>query len=88
MLEMERIIRRKQEWRSGKVYTFRCAICATEYELNEPGEPLCTGPHPSLDEHLPELALLVKLVNLDKVEKNTPPGIGEARAAGPLWIPP
>jgi len=37
------------------VFVFRCPLCANEFRYDDPYEPLCTGPHPTLDEHGPEV---------------------------------
>lgn len=88
MLEMERVLQGQQkEWVRGKIYTFRCPMCAKSFTYDEPGEPICTGPNESTDEHPPETMILEKVVNLKRVEKTVDPAIAAARAAGPLWVP-
>lgn len=88
MLEMERVLRGKQRYTRGKVYTFVCPTCSKEFENDAPGEPLCDGPSEMRSEHPPVTMRLAKVVNLGKVEKNVPGYIAEQRAAGPLWVPP
>lgn len=86
-LEMERYIVGRQAFPYGKVWTFRCPLCAKAYTYDEPGEPLCTGPHETLDEHPVETMLLESVRPVGENEKLAAPGVAEARAAGPLFIP-
>lgn len=34
-------------------YTFECPVCRNRADSDQEAEPMCTGPHPSLDEHEP-----------------------------------
>lgn len=86
MLEMERVLN-GEEYTPGKVYTFRCPECSKTFRYDQPGEPLCTGPNESLDEHAPETMRLVSVWTLAKVDKNIDPALAEERANGPLWVP-
>lgn len=88
MLEMERVLRGKQRYTHGKVYTFVCPSCSKEFENDAPGEPLCDGPSESRSEHTPVTMRLARVVNLDKIDKNVPAAVAEIRATGPLWVPP
>lgn len=45
--------------RKQGVNLFRCPVCRNEFRHDDEYEPLCTGPHPSLDEHEP--AVMVKV---------------------------
>jgi hypothetical protein len=40
------------------VWVFRCPVCGNTVRNDSDMEPLCTGPHPSLDEHPPEVMVL------------------------------
>ncbi len=62
-------------------YTFRCPACAKLFTHDESGEPLCTGPSETRDEHAP---ILMRLVKVDRRELH--PAVGAARAAGPLIL--
>lgn len=35
------------------VYVFECPVCHKRFRHDDPYEPLCTGPHETLDEHDP-----------------------------------
>ncbi len=37
----------------GTSFTFRCPMCRTIRKNDQMMQPMCTGPHPSLDEHPP-----------------------------------
>jgi hypothetical protein len=87
MLEMERYLVGRQAFPHGKVWSFRCPMCSNTFDYDEPGEPLCTGPSESLDEHPPEYMLLKSVRPVGKNEKYTPPGLAELRAANTLYIP-
>lgn len=87
MLEMERYIIGRQPFPHGKAWTFRCPLCAKTFEYDEPGEPLCTGPNETLDEHPQEVMLLESVRPVGEDEKYAPPGLAEERAAGPLFVP-
>lgn len=87
MLEMERVLRGQQRYTHGKVYTFECPSCAKSFSYDAPGEPLCDGPSESRKEHPPVLMRLVRVVNLEKNEKNVPGFVAVQRAAGPLYVP-
>jgi len=63
------------------VYTFRCPVCAKFFRSEEPGEPCCTGPSETLDEH--ELAVM----HLYSIERRAiAPDKAAARASGPLIV--
>lgn len=87
VFEMERVIA-GEEYVSGKVYTFRCPECGKEFTYDQPGEPTCTGPSETRDDHPHEKMLLKSVVNLDKVEKRPDDATAHARAEGSLWVPP
>lgn len=36
---------------TGMKFRFRCPICGNTVVNDQEMEPVCTGPHPSLDEH-------------------------------------
>jgi len=38
---------------------FRCPLCGARARNNQGMEPMCTGPHPSLDEHEPTVMVRV-----------------------------
>lgn len=56
-------------------------MCAKEFTYGEIGEPLCTGPSESRDEHEPTLMRLVR-IGRGLVH----PVVAERRANGPLII--
>ena len=64
-----------------RVYIFRCPLCAKTYRSEEPGEPCCTGPSESRDDH--ELTLM-HLLRVDAIEIH--PARAAVRAAGPLIL--
>jgi hypothetical protein len=43
------------------VPTFRCPLCRSVARNDAGMEPMCTGPHPSLDEHEPTVMVRVHL---------------------------
>ena len=63
------------------VYTFICPVCAKIFRSQEPGEPCCTGPNESLDEH--ELTVM-HLQTVDGIKFN--PFHAWQRAQGPLIL--
>lgn len=65
-----------------KTYTFRCPECGKHFRTDMgSGEPCCTGPSETRDEH--ELTIM----HLHRVgSREINPIIGEMRAAGPLII--
>ncbi len=64
------------------VYVFACRICRKRFEMDEPGEPVCSGPNESADDHPHELMRLVRVHRRD-----VGPTYAERRVAGPLLIP-
>lgn len=88
MFEMERVLAGEQEFVSGKVYTFRCPTCRKHFQTDEPGEPMCTGPSESRDEHPSKMMVLFSVYNHDKVEKRPDDVTAAKRAKGGLWVPP
>jgi hypothetical protein len=86
-MEMERYLIGRQAFPHGKVWTFRCPTCAKVFTYDQPGEPICTGPSESRDEHPQEPMLLESVRPVGKNEKLAPPGLGEIRALGALYIP-
>ena len=87
MFEMERYLVGQSEFPHGKAWTFKCPICSKLFEYGEPGEPLCSGPNESTDDHEQVAMLLDSVRLLDGTEKNAPPGVAEARLAGSLYVP-
>ena len=45
--------------RKKGVNLFRCPVCANTFRNDDDYEPVCTGPHPSLDEHRPVVMIKV-----------------------------
>lgn len=88
MYEQERYLLGHTPYIHGKVYTFGCPVCGHEFTYDEPGEPMCTGPNETLDEHSPELMHLVRVRTIDKRDVIVAPDAGAARADGPLFVPP
>ena len=88
MFEMERVLEGTQEFVSGKVYTFACPTCRKHFKSDEPGEPMCTGPSETRDDHPAVTMLLHSVYNLDKVEKRPDADTAAKRAEGGLWVPP
>lgn len=43
------------------VYVYRCPLCCQTFRYDDPYEPLCTGPNPTLDEHAPEVMRLWRI---------------------------
>ena len=39
----------------GKGIDFKCPLCGGRARNDQGMEPMCTGPHPSLDEHPPTI---------------------------------
>ncbi len=44
----------------GTGFTFKCPMCGTTMVNDQMMQPLCTGPHPSLDEHPPTVMEYVR----------------------------
>jgi hypothetical protein len=65
-----------------KVYTFACPVCRKLFRSDESGEPCCTGPSESRDEHPMEV---MHLHSIQEAEVN--PTLAERRAQGPLILP-
>ena len=63
-------------------YVFTCPMCAKFFTTDEPGEPCCTGPSESRDDH--EMVVM-RLHRVDKIEVS--PVMAEKRAAGQLIMP-
>jgi hypothetical protein len=64
-----------------KRYTFRCPVCAKHFAYDRIGEPCCTGPSESSDDH--EMTVM-RLVKVDQI--NIPEVVGAALANGPLIL--
>jgi len=62
-------------------YTFRCPVCAKLFTYDAPGEPCCTGPSESSDDHEMTIMHLIR-VNRREIA----PEVGAARANGPLIL--
>ena len=86
MLEMERYILSPASFPHGKEWTFVCPECHKKLRLDQPGEPLCTGPSESRDDHPHETMLLLSVRDVDNIERHLPPGAAERRQAGPLYV--
>lgn len=63
-------------------YTFRCPVCSKLFEMDQPGEPVCTGPSETRDDH--EM-IIMRLHSVCNVEVN--PVFAWTRADGPLLMP-
>ena len=68
--------------RKRKTYVFTCPVCQKRFKSDEPGEPCCTGPSESRDEH-PMEVMRLHSVQYEEVH----PALAEARANGPLLMP-
>lgn len=86
-MEMERYIVGRQPFPHGKVWTFQCPLCKKVFKYDEPGEPLCTGPSETRDDHVQTTMLLLSVRPVGKNEKFAPPGVAEERAQGALYVP-
>lgn len=64
------------------IYVFACPVCRKQFVHDEPGEPCCTGPSETSDDH--EMQVM-KLVRVDRREVG--PKYAQARADGQLLIP-
>jgi hypothetical protein len=76
--------------RARRLYTFRCPCCGKYFRQDEPGEPLCTGPNESADDHPPVLMRRVRVarpVNPGTHYREVDPATAEALAEGPLLFP-
>lgn len=87
MMEMERYLIGKQVFPHGKVWNFKCPSCGKAFRHDQPGEPLCTGPSETRDEHEPEAMLLESVLPVGRNEKIAPPDVADARANGALYVP-
>lgn len=65
-----------------KRYTFQCPVCFKTFTNDEPGEPCCTGPSESRDDHWMEIMRLIKVEDMI-----ANPVRAEERAAGKLLMP-
>lgn len=66
----------------GAVYTFRCPVCGKDFRSDEPGEPCCTGPSETRDDH--EMTVM----RLHSVGyREIAPAYAEQRAGGVLLTP-
>lgn len=63
-------------------YVFGCPVCRKVIGFDEPGEPMCTGPSETRDEH--EMTVM-RLLKLSKTEVH--PRLAEKRAEGKLIMP-
>lgn len=63
-------------------YTFVCCVCSKQFSSDEPGEPCCTGPSETRDDHPLQV---MRLLRIDKEQVN--PTRAEERAVGRLWVP-
>lgn len=48
--------------RKDGINLFRCSVCQNEHRTDQEYEPLCTGPHPLLDEHRATVMKFVAVV--------------------------
>lgn len=39
------------------VFIYRCPLCGARFRFDDFYEPMCTGPHPSQDDHAPEVMI-------------------------------
>jgi hypothetical protein len=62
-------------------YVFRCPVCCKEFETDEPGEPCCTGPNESSDDHPHEVMRLARVHR-----RYVGAHYAERRAGGPLLM--
>lgn len=67
---------------TAKIYTFTCPECHKFFRTLDPGEPMCTGPSESRDDH--EM-ILMRLHKIEDVE--VPLQFAENRANNPLIMP-
>lgn len=63
-------------------YIFDCPMCSKRFKSDEPGEPCCTGPSESRDDHPMEV---MRLVSVDY--RQVAPIFSERRATGVLLMP-
>lgn len=63
-------------------YVFACPICHKQFRNDEPGEPCCTGPNETLDEHEMQVMRLLRVE-----QRDVGPQYAKKRAAGALLIP-
>lgn len=63
-------------------YVFSCPVCLKEFRHDEPGEPCCTGPSETRDEHPMEVMRLARVEN-----REVGATYAERRAAGMLLMP-
>jgi hypothetical protein len=87
MLEMERYLVGRQAFPHGKVWTFKCPTCSKLFEYDEPGEPLCTGPNETTDDHDTTAMLLLSVRTVEGREKFAPPEVAQRRSTGALFVP-
>lgn len=66
-----------------RTYVFGCPVCRKRIRFDAPGEPCCTGPSETRDEH--ELTVM-RLLRVDETDVH--PARAEARAQGPLIVLP
>lgn len=64
-----------------KTYTFWCPVCSKTFRIDGPGEPCCTGPNETLDEHP------LTVMHLQRVgQREVHPERAADRSAGPLIL--
>lgn len=63
-------------------YIFGCPICRKQFSYDAPGEPCCTGPNETADDH--EMQVM-RLIRIERREVG--PQYAEKRAAGALLMP-
>lgn len=74
--------RAAQAARPSLTYVFTCPICEKLFKSNEPGEPMCTGPSETRDDH--EMVVM-HLKSIDRADVN--PVRAEKRAESGLIMP-
>lgn len=74
-----------------RLYTFQCPMCQKLFRQWEPGEPMCTGPSETRDDHDMQIMVLKSVERLGGfrtgVDLPVSPILAQARADGPLIIP-
>jgi len=63
-------------------YVFGCPVCHKQIKSDEPGEPCCTGPLETSDDHEMEVMRLLRIE-----QRGIGPQYAQRRAEGMLLIP-
>lgn len=87
MLEMERYALGLARPPADKDWTFVCPVCGKRFTYDQPGEPMCTGPSETRDEHCPEVMDLVSVRTRSTGIVGIAPDIAAIRKEGTLYIP-